>query len=140
MEEEKILNCTSNDIYIFDPSEKNIIAYFPCSGYNVQCIQKPQKNLGTIKYNGSFISISYPPIHEEIINLPPHMNDSKMHIIVPENVAEKLREISTWRGSVYCIDGDQVVRNGQGQIIGTKSLIQYHNYEHYEKKIVYYYR
>lgn len=139
MKEEIILNCTSNDVYIYDNSGENIIVYFPrFSDYHVQCIETPQKNLGTIKYNGSLISISYPPIYEDIINLPYHINDSKMNIIVSENVAKELRDKGTWRGSVYCIDNDQVVRNEQGQIIGTKSLIEYHNYEHYEKKNLYY--
>lgn len=124
-----ILNCTPHDVCLYDAEGKNKVHTFARSGTVPRLEQEPQKELGKLTLpNGVAITIVSPQKFKDVEGLPAYESPEKCpDIIVSMLVGQRLQETGKWPGAVYGPDMGKTgeVRSPEGQIIGTKVLIQY---------------
>ena len=121
MNAEKYVNCTPHSITIFTADGKGRLVYIPTSNFVVRVEQLPQKEIGHV--SDFRIPIVEAPVYGDVTGLP----DEATNIIVSLLVAQQLCENKTWPCAIYVPDTspDGVVRDDNGQIVGTKRLVKY---------------
>ncbi len=122
-----IINCTPHDVCVYDGKGVKVKATFSRSAYAPRLSQEPQREVGSLTTaSGEIIPVYSPQKFGEVEGLPPYDEGNCPDIIVSMLVGKKLQEIGTWPGGVYGPDtGQNVVRGADGEIMGTKCLIEY---------------
>ncbi len=121
MNAERYVNCTPHSINVFASDGKTNVMTFPQSKFIARIEQLPQKEIGRIFAK---VPIVDTPAYGQVIGLPDVAGD----IIVSMDVAHRLCETRQWSaGKVLVPDTspDGVVRDDNGQIVGTKRLVKY---------------
>lgn len=123
-----LLNCTPHEIKVFDLLG-NVLATIPKSEYVVRLAQELNGRPDKCKFYSSYgsIPVTNPPKYLNVQGLPPKNDDCSYDIIVSSIVANELScgNLPEHINRVYSPDSgpNGVVRDNDGNIIGTKALI-----------------
>ncbi len=121
-----MINYTHHNVNVYDESGKNIVAIYPPSGYVLRLGQEPQQQVGSLTTEGGkSIPVYSPQKFGDVEGLPPCKKGNCPDIIVSMLVGQKLQESGSWFGGVYGPDTGKGAVRENGEIKGTKWLIQY---------------